>query len=294
MVRIVAVGDNDVDCYQSNGLMYPGGNCFNVSVFASRFGAQSAFIGAIADDPAGRLIRGTLEQEGVDTRRLRVVDGITAYCIIGHESSDRVFLSNDFGVSRFTPNPGDLAFIAECDVAHVYQSCGLDGWLESFAARARLSYDFSTRRDAVHRETVAPHCWLASISASDLSPGDTASLLESVASLGASWVLATRGSEGAMLSNGEKIFSVAATPVDIVDTLGAGDTFIARVLVGLLDDEPPQALLQAAADAAAQTCTYLGAAGNGSPTELTTNSSHVNRSTDDRQVKSEAKRTTES
>ncbi|EHK52727.1 ribokinase-like domain-containing protein [Mesorhizobium alhagi CCNWXJ12-2] len=248
--------------------MYPGGNCFNVSVFASRFGAQSAFIGAIADDPAGRLIRGTLEQEGVDTRRLRVVDGITAYCIIGHESSDRVFLSNDFGVSRFTPDAGDLSLIAECDAAHVYQSCGLDGWLERFAARTKLSYDFSTKREAEHRERVAPHCWLASISASDLPPGDTVSLMKSVAAHGPSWVLATRGSHGAMLSNGQEIFSVAATLVDIVDTLGAGDTFIARVLVGLLDNEPPQAVLQEAADAAAQTCTYLGAVGNGSPVEL--------------------------
>lgn len=276
MVRIVAVGDNDVDCYQSNGLMYPGGNCFNVSVFASRFGARSAFIGAIANDPAGRLIRGTLEQEGVDTGRLRVVDGITAYCVIGHENSDRIFLSNDFGVSRFTPNVGDLALIAECDAAHVYQSCGLDSWLERFSSRTKLSYDFSTRRDAEHLETVAPHCWLASISASDLSAADTESLMKSVASLGPSWVLATRGRHGAMLSNGEEFFSVAATPVDIVDTLGAGDTFIARVLVGLLDDEPPQALLREAADAAAQTCTYLGAVGYGSPIALATNPRHLN------------------
>jgi fructoselysine 6-kinase len=269
MARIVAVGDNDVDCYQSNGLMYPGGNCFNVSVFARRFGARSAFIGAIADDAAGRLIRGTLEQEGVDTGRLRVVDGITAYCAIGHEGSDRVFLSNDFGVSRFTPDTGDLALIAECDAAHVYQSCGLDGWLERFAARTKLSYDFSTKREAEHRERVAPHCWLASVSASDLPPGDTVSLMKSVAAHGPSWVLATRGSEGAMLSNGNSIYSVSATQVEVVDTLGAGDTFIARVLVGLLEGELPQSLLQAAADAAAQTCTYLGAVGYGAPIDVT-------------------------
>ncbi|MGE0280515.1 MAG: PfkB family carbohydrate kinase [Rhizobiaceae bacterium] len=268
MVRIVAVGDNDVDCYQSTGLMYPGGNCFNVSVFASRFGAQSAFIGAIADDPAGRLISNALKQENVDTRRLQVVDGTTAYCVIGHKNGDRVFLSNDFGVSRFTPNPGDVAFLDEFDAAHIYQSCGLDDWLADFAARTKLSYDFSTRREAEHLEAVAPHCWMASFSVSDLSPGDTANLIKSVASLGPSWVLATRGSLGAMLSDGDAVFSVAATPVKIVDTLGAGDTFIARVLVGLLKGEPAQVSLQAAANAAAQTCTYFGAIGYGSPIDV--------------------------
>jgi hypothetical protein len=77
MVKIAAVGDNVVDCYVSRGLMYPGGNCLNVSVFASRFGASSAYIGAIGADPAGRLIATALNEEGIDTSRLRVVAGPT-------------------------------------------------------------------------------------------------------------------------------------------------------------------------------------------------------------------------
>jgi fructoselysine 6-kinase len=92
--------------------------------------------------------------------------------------------------------------------------------------------------------------------------------MKSVALLGPSWVLATRGGDGAMLSDGEAVFSVAATPVEIVDTLGAGDTFIARVLVGLLRGERPQSLLQAAANAAARTCTYFGAVGYGRPIDI--------------------------
>ena len=42
MVRIVAVGDNVVDCYMAQGRMFPGGNCLNVSVFARLFGAATA------------------------------------------------------------------------------------------------------------------------------------------------------------------------------------------------------------------------------------------------------------
>ena len=56
MLRIAAFGDNVVDCYLSMGQMYPGGNCLNVSIFLSRFGAQSAYIGAVGKDKAGEVI----------------------------------------------------------------------------------------------------------------------------------------------------------------------------------------------------------------------------------------------
>ncbi len=268
MVRIVGLGDNDVDCYERDGHMYPGGNCFNVAVFASRFGAESAYVGAVADDPAGRLIRDTLIAEGVNVERLRTVAGNTAYCVIGHKGSDRIFLANDFGVSRFTPNDGDLDFVRGFEATHVYHLCGLDDWLSAIAERTRLSYDFSMRRDTEHRDRVARHCWLASVSASDLSVTETHDLLRSLNQAGAKWALGTRGSEGAVLSDGTTMHSVAAVPGNIVDTLGAGDAFIARVLVGLLSSEAPQAAMSAAAKEAAEACSYVGAVGHGVPTSI--------------------------
>jgi fructoselysine 6-kinase len=263
VARIVGVGDNDVDCYLANGLMYPGGNCLNVSVFARRCGAETAYVGAVGNDAAGLLIRKALETEGVDTSRLRLVEGATAHCVIGHKGTDRYFVSNDLGVSRFTPNADDLDFIAQFDAVHVYQSCGLDGWLDEFAARAKLSYDFSTRRDADHRDLVAPRCWLAAISGAELSAADTLALMGEMHRAGSEWVLATRGSHGAFLSRKDSVFKVPATPVETVDTLGAGDAFIARVMVGLLRNEAPEILLTAAAEEAARTCGYFGAIGYG-------------------------------
>jgi sugar/nucleoside kinase (ribokinase family) len=50
----------------------------------------------------------------------------------------------------------------------------------------------------------------------------------------------------------------AAMPVQVVDTLGAGDMFIARTLIGLLRGEAPQETLSAAAQAAAEACTRIG------------------------------------
>ena len=262
MTRIVAVGDNVVDCYHALDQMFPGGNSLNLSLFARRFGATTSYLGAIGQDAAGDAIQKALAAEGVITERLRVLPGPTAYCVIGHRKGDRVFLKFDLGVSMFQPEEKDFDFVKTFDAVHIGQSSGLDAHLDRFAAAARLSYDFSTRRDADHRASIAPLCYLASISGGDLDLSDAKALLRSTLDAGAQWGLVTRGEEGALLGRGDQIFSVAAVAIDAIDTLGAGDTFIARTLVGLLRDEDPSKLLEAAAQAAAETCTRIGAVGS--------------------------------
>jgi fructoselysine 6-kinase len=262
MTRIVAVGDNVVDCYQSTGQMFPGGSCLNVSIFAHRFGATSAYIGAVGQDAAGDLIRAALEEEGMITERLRVLPGPTGYCVIGHRNGDRVFLTFDLGVSIFQPNDGDVEFASSFDAVNIGQSSGLDADLKRFSTATRLSYDFSTRREAAHRELIAPLCFLASLSGGDLDRDDAVALLHQTVAAGAQWCLVTRGENGALLGTGKDVFETPAVPVQVVDTLGAGDTFIARTLVGLLQGEAAQKTLGAAAQAAAETCTRIGATGH--------------------------------
>ena len=88
--RILAFGDNVVDCYRDQNLMFPGGNCVNHAVFARRAGAETAYAGAVCDDDAGRLIRRALTEEGVDVSSLRVEPGQTAYCVIETRDGDQL------------------------------------------------------------------------------------------------------------------------------------------------------------------------------------------------------------
>lgn len=266
--RIVAVGDNVVDCYRKHAVMFPGGNCVNVAAYASRFGAESAYVGAVAADPAGTLLRRALGEEGVGLDRLRVVDGFTAYCVIDHEDGDRVFVESDPGVSRFEPSGEDLAYIGTFDAVHVGRSSGLDEHLAELADVAVLSYDFATSTDPRHVARVAPLCFLASFSGGGLSRPEADALLRSASAAGARWTLLTRGADGALLTDGTELHECAAVPATVVDTLGAGDTFAARVLVGLLSGESPAQSLAEAARAAAATCGVVGAFGHGVPVDV--------------------------
>lgn len=268
MVKVVAMGDNVVDCYLSQNTMFPGGNCFNVSVFIRKFGGDSAYVGAIGRDPAGRSILDALLREGVDASHLRRLDGPTGYCVIGHRGADRVFVTYDLGISMFAPSEEDFAFVSQFDAVQIGQSSGLDEHLDRVASARPLSYDFSNKYSPEKIGRIAPICYLASISAKDDSRQHALDLLQGVLARGAQWCLVTRGSRGAILGHGADVFEVPAADAALVDTLGAGDTFIARTLFGLLKDEAPQDLLKAAAAEAARTCGYYGAVGHGVPIDL--------------------------
>lgn len=263
--RIIAFGDNVVDCYRDRQLMYPGGNSVNHAVFARRFGAHTAYAGAVSDDAAGRAIRDALVAEDVDTSLLRFMPGQTAYCVIATHAGERVFEGANLGVSIIAPSGADLAWMKTADAVHTGRSSHVDAWLPRFAGLTRVSYDFATIRDDGRIARVAPHCFLAAFSGGDLEDEEARMLAETALRHGARWAVITRGSEGALLSGPEGSVDAPAKRVQPVDTLGAGDTFIARTLVGLLRAEAPAAILAAAAQAAAETCLSPGAFGHGTP-----------------------------
>jgi len=111
-----------------------------------------------------------------------------------------------------------------------------------------------------------------SFSGGDLDREAAVALAATARDAGATWVLVTRGGEGALLAGPHGVAEAPAEPIEAIDTLGAGDSFIARTLTGLLRVEAPGQLLAAAARAAAETCLSRGAFGHAAPmaVDLTT------------------------
>jgi sugar/nucleoside kinase (ribokinase family) len=69
----------------------------------------------------------------------------------------------------------------------------------------------------------------------------------------------TLGVDGAMLLAGDRLHHVAALPVDVIDTTGAGDVFRAAFIHALLQSQSPAEILKFAAAAAALSCSRDGA-----------------------------------
>jgi len=267
MVSVIGVGDNTVDRYLHLGTMFPGGNAVNVAVLARRHGAKASYIGWFGNDEAGRLLQTALRQEGVDISRCRVVDGPNAQSSVTLVNGDRVFGPSSPGVTnQICLEEADLDFIRQHDLTHTSIYSYIEPQLAQLRKAApKLSFDFSNHWKLDYVREVAPYVDIAFLSTSDYSRADTVALMRWIASLGPSLVVATRGSEGSLAFDGERIYEQGIVPTQVVDTLGAGDSFAARLIVELLSGSTLEHAMAMAAVSAAQTCTYYGAFGYGHP-----------------------------
>ncbi|MEO8470266.1 MAG: PfkB family carbohydrate kinase [Chloroflexota bacterium] len=262
-MKLAGVGDNVVDRYMDLGLMFPGGQALNVAVYARRFGLESAYVGAIGDDVAGRQVLGAMRSEGLDISRLRIVAGTNAHAEVALVDGDRQFMGGNAGVSKFRLSESDLAYLSEFDFVHSSESSYLEDQLGLLAGVAPVSFDFAVRRDPAYIEPLLPHVTIAEFSLGDLDEGAAKAWLQHIQSLGPRLVLGTRGASGALLLEGDRFWYQPTVSTEVIDTLGAGDAFIARVLVGVVRGEPFEISLAEAAVAAASTCRAYGAFGYG-------------------------------
>lgn len=262
-VRLVGLGDNVVDRYWTQGLMYPGGNAVNVAVHARRSGAEAAYVGIIGTDDGGDLVESSLRSEGLDLERLRRSEGETAFAsVYTDETGNRSFGLCLKGVSLFQPNADDLAYLEKFDIVHLCETIRMEPSLSQIAERAAVSYDFSDR-DNEYAAPLVRDVTVATFSRSESTEEEAEAQVKWAHERGARYVIVTRGARGALISDGFTVHRQTAAPAQVVDTLGAGDSFIARLVVRLWEGVALPAAAAEAAAYSAEVCSVPGGFGYG-------------------------------
>ena len=265
-MRVCGVGDNVVDRYFNQKLMFPGGNAVNFAVHARRSGASAAYVGVIGTDADGDLIRSSLQAEGIELEQLRVEEGPNAFATVhmDDDGNNRKWGLCEKGVSMFQLNPADFDYLAGFDLVHTGETSRLDSQLPEIRERVAISFDFSDR-DLEYAAGVLPYLKAAAFSRANAGDGEVAHVLDVAQSAGVELVTITRGARGATVCHKGEILFVPAVPVDAVDTLGAGDAFVSRLACRVLTGVP---LAEATIDAAqysALICGTRGAFGHARP-----------------------------
>ncbi|MFE2356217.1 carbohydrate kinase [Streptomyces parvulus] len=265
-----------------------GGGPYNTAVALGRLGSPAAFCSRVSHDAFGEALLDRLRETGVgvapvqrgaEPTTLAVAtvdaDGSAAYSFYVDGTADRLFTlpaalpagtrAVSFGTCSLVLEPGASAY---------------EGLLRETAARGVFTALDPNIRAGLIPEADAYRArfrgWLPSVSLLKLSEEDAAWLggtpREWLAA-GPAAVVITRGGDGltAFTRDGGE-YAVPGERVDVVDTIGAGDTVNAALLHGLaardalgpgglvsLGAEGWTALLGFAARAAAVTCSRAGA-----------------------------------
>ena len=235
--------------------VFPGGGPANTAVALARLGVPTRFLGRLSQDVFGRLFRAHLDASGVDLSRavkapepstLAVADlderGSADYSFHAQGTADWQWQDAELAAASAGPlaclHTGSLALVREPGAAAVERLLG------EVRERATVSVDPNVRPllvdPAVYREALPR--WCAATDILRLSDDDLAHLrpgagpeeaADAFHADGAGLVVITLGGDGVFASlHGQRV-RVTAPRTEVVDTVGAGDSFMAGFLHAL-------------------------------------------------------------
>jgi fructokinase len=271
-----------------------GGSCLNIAIGMARLGAPAGFVGGISTDLFGGMIADHALASGVDlqyaTRSehqttlafVRTVSGEPQYGFYDAETASRNWIYKS----------GAIPF-SEIDAIHVGSTTLVDQTVaaQTFAmveeARNSVTISFDPNcRPNLTRDKVEYVSRMAAFAAaadiirmSDLDfqylygDRDYAGRASSLIMAGASLVVVTRGAQGVLAWHGKAgMLEVEAPIIEVVDTIGAGDSFQAALLyalqaleiirrrpLGEINARELHRVLSFASNCAAYTCKRAGA-----------------------------------
>jgi fructokinase len=259
----------------------PGGSPFNVAVGLARLDIATELFTAIGDDPRGELLLSALTGEGIVVTR-GAARGPTAVAMASIDAAGTATYSFDLTWDpRFGgewPQLGALHFGSLGSVL-APGAAEVAAVVDRYRGKALISYD-PNWRDAVTGaepqalvEANAARADVVKLSADDAEALYPGTELESVAGtlldLGPALVIITKGAEGASAWTHKTEKHCGTAAVDVIDTVGAGDAFMATVLselggmtrekVASLSRRELELVLEFASFVAGRTCERLGA-----------------------------------
>lgn len=293
---IVVAGEALIDLVSRDGVVrpFPGGGPFNTAVALGRLRVPVGFLGRLSDDHFGRVLEERLAESGVDRRYVLHGPAPTPLAVV-HTAGDgepeyTFYLSGTAYAALTAADLPDLGpevaalHLGTLALATDPPATALELLIEREAASRLVMIDPNVRpavagdRDAYRRrfESWTARAHVVKLSQADaewLYPGvGSDEVLESILGRGTQLAVLTLGPGGALARSAAGSARAGSPRVDVVDTVGAGDTFGAALLqrlwakgrldarsVGRLDDAELAGALEFATAAAALQCARAGA-----------------------------------
>lgn len=227
-----------------------GGKGANQAVQLAKLGMQTCFIGCVGSDESGKAIREEMEQYGVDTKNLRTAAGYTGMAAVHALEDGNVFATLERGANyRLTREDIDAAKerIRECDYMLLQLEIPYD--VTVYAIETAKQYGLKVVLNAAPAgelpEEVKKN--IDYLAVNEVEAGfylreeirDMDTAIKFIPEFRKTWnqdmvVICTLGKAGAVIC-GEQCVKIPAVGTTVVETTGAGDSFLGGFVYALCE-----------------------------------------------------------
>jgi len=258
-----------------------GGAPANFAFHANQLGARSVVVSAVGDDELGDRIVDELGRLELTTQGLRRVSHPTGTVTVATVNGQPSYTIHTGVAWDHLPFDDALRHLAQQADALCFGSLaqrspdsrrGLQAFLRATRPECCRVFDINLRQHYFDRETIETSLGLSQVLklnheelpvVADLLqlPADpTTTIRELLQRYGLRLVALTRGGEGSSLYTKWRVSHHPGHPVEhIADTVGAGDSFTAALVMGLLHQDDLDVMHDRAARLASFVCTQRGA-----------------------------------
>ena len=237
-MKIAAFGFCCIDVYEGLQKQYATGNGIDCIVNLAKKGIHGSAVTVVGDDTYGQEMFQLCRRYGIDDSHIQVRHGSTSVFKMALKNGvDRVHLQNIQGVmEHYVPTREDVEFVKTHDYVHTDMYGRVLSYLpELKAAGCRIVLDFSVNKDF---DLIGPVLRNTDYSFFSFAKQEeeAGEFLKKAHSYGPRIVAATFGRDGSICYDGKRFYEQGIYPAPVVNTVGAGDSFIAGFIYGVMNN----------------------------------------------------------
>ena len=240
-MKLAAVGSNCIDYYNNldGGKAFPGGGPVNMAVYTVRLGGEAAYIGPVGNDSYGEIMMEAMKKKGVNISHLRV-EGVLETYVLSDE---------------------DMDFIQNFDVVICDVWGKVEGQFKELKERGiTTAFDCATYLESNASEQAIPYTDFLFYSTDENDSSQLREQMKKIHEKGPKYVICMMGTAGSMCYDGKDFHRFGIIPCEeVVDSMGAGDSYIAGFLKGMIEGKTIEEAMKLGAANATETLKYFGA-----------------------------------
>lgn len=234
MKKTLAMADNCIDVYYKQDRFYTTGNSIDFAFNYRDLGGNVTEMTILGNDFFADALEEKLKERGIPLRVLKRSDKPTGMAKMEIVNGDRVHLEfAGNAMEEIDLSADDQAFVKGFDIVYCERWCRVYRYIKNLKQSGQIwVYDFSKRLTLEANDIILPYIDYAFFSY-DKDDNYIRDFLIGAKGKGAGCAIAMLGEHGSLAYDGSSFVKEPASSVKVLNTVGAGDSYIAGFTYGV-------------------------------------------------------------